>query len=319
MWNVIFWMMPVVAQAAPILEVDGSCPGAMSVDITDSTPSGQVAILTGAGLGTTEVPAGPCTTALLDIEGSVALRGRVTADALGGYGLTPTVSAGACGLAVQALDLTTCEVSRVVYTPESTAEYVATEAPLTDYDVDGGYYRLSLSDDAVSDVIDLGFSFNYYGETYDTVQVISNGGLSFGSGHTDTHCCSGETMPTSGAYAGTDPMHLAGWWSDLNPSATGGGFISYDYGEDAITGERFMMVDFYAVQPYGGSGSAAEESYFQMVVFEGGSIELRVLRGYIDGSAYTVGYQSPDASEGETLFFASTGFLESTTYRIEPR
>lgn len=321
MWKMVFWMMPVVAQAAPVLEIDGSCPGTMSVDISDNTPSGQVAILTGAGLGSTEVPAGPCTTALLDLEGSVALRGRVTADSAGAYRLTPTVSAGACDLAVQALDLSTCEVSRVVYTPESTASYVATEAPLTDYDVDGGYYRLSLSDDDVSEAIDLGFSFSYYGEVFDTVQVVSNGGLYFGDGHVDSHCCSGTTMPSAATPYGyaTDPMHIAGWWSDLNPSSSGGGFITYDYGEDAVTGERFMMVDFYAVQPYGGSGSAAEESYFQMVIFEGGAIELRVLRGYIDGSAYTVGYQNLDASEGETLFYSSVGYLESTTYRIEPR
>jgi hypothetical protein len=319
MLNLVFWMMPAVAQAAPVLDVAGSCPGTLAVEISDSTPAGQIAILTATGEGATEVPAGPCVGAMLDVEGSVGLRGRVTADSLGGYRLSPTVGSTACGLAVQALDLTTCEGSRVVYTPESTAEYMATEGPLTDYDVDGGAFRLTLADDDVSAPIELGFSFTYYGEVYDTVQVVSNGGLYFGEGHVDTQCCAGGLMP-EGLVAGTaygEIMHVAGWWSDLNP--TYGGFVSYDFGE-ADTGERFFMVDFFGIYPYAGSSGtdASEESFFQMVIFEGGAIELRVLRGFADASFYTVGYQNDDGMLGESLFYAAGRFLESTTYRIEP-
>jgi len=315
-------MMPVVAQAAPALDVGGACPGTLSVEITDSTPGGQIAVLTATGDGATEIPAGPCVGGMLDVEGSVALRGRVTADLLGAYRLSPTVGGTACDLAVQALDLTTCETSRVMYTPESTSEYEATEGPLTDYDVDGGTYRLTLGDDDVSDPIELGFSFTYYGEVYDTVQVVSNGGLYFGEGHIDTQCCAGGLMP-EGLGGGTpyssasEMMHLAGWWSDLNP--TYGGFVTYDFGE-AVTGERFFIVDFFGIYPYAGSSGTdpREESFFQMVIFEGGAIELRVLRGYADTSYYTVGYQNNDGMLGESLFYAAGRFLESTTYRIEP-
>ena len=322
MLNLVFWMMPAVVQAAPVLDIGGSCPGTLSVEVSESTLGGQIAILTASGEGVTEVPAGPCVGSMLDVEGSVSLRGRVTADSLGGYRLSPTVGSTACGLAVQALDLTTCEGSGVVYTPESTAEYFATEGPLTDYDVDGGAFRLTMADDEVSAPIELGFSFTYYGEVYDTVQVVSNGGLYLGDGYTDYQCCAGGLMP-EGLGVGTpyaapgEIMHLAGWWSDLNPIY--GGFISYDFGE-ADTGERFFMVDFFGIYPYAGSmgADASEESFFQMVIFEGGAIELRVLRGFADTSFYTVGYQNNDGMLGESLFYAAGRFLESTTYRIEP-
>ena len=322
MWNLVLWVVPMVAQAAPVLEVGGSCPGEITVEISDATPAGQIAILTGAGEGETEIPAGPCVGDFLGIEGSVSLRGRVTADAAGSYRLSPTVRSSACGLAVQALDLSTCDGSEVAYTPESSADYVATVSPLSDYDVDGGAFRLTLDDDDVSDVIDLGFSFSYYGEVYDTVQVVSNGGLYFGSGHTDTQCCGGARMPellagmTPYGYAG-DYMHLAGWWSDLNP--TYGGVVSYDF-DETDTGERFFIVDFFGIYPYAGSSGtdSTEESYFQILVFEGGSMELRVLLGFADASFYTVGYQNPEAMLGESLFYAAGTYLDSTTYRIDP-
>jgi len=118
MWRLVFLWMPAVAYAAPDISVGGSCPGTIEVTISDATPGGGLAILTAEGAGSGVVPGGPCEGAALDISGDIRLRGRPTADASGRYRVTPDVSGGACGLSVQALDLTTCEVSDVDVLPD---------------------------------------------------------------------------------------------------------------------------------------------------------------------------------------------------------
>jgi hypothetical protein len=197
------------------------------------------------------------------------------------------------------------------------SSYLTSEEELSDYDIDGGAFLVTLGDDDVSDAIDIGFSFNFYGEVYDTIQIVSNGGIYFGDGHTDSQCCTGHAMPEGSItpYGGValDLMPVAGWWADLNPTL--GGTISYDYGE-TDTGESFMMVDFYGIYPFAGDTSdSSEESFFQIVLYESGNFDIRVLRGYGDGSAYTTGFQSPDGMMGETLYNGYDDVL-STTYRM---
>ena len=219
---------------------------------------------------------------------------------------------------------TTTSTSTTTGGTSTDASYLTSEEELSDYDIDGGEFLVTLGDDEVSEAIDLGFSFNYYGEIYDTIQIVSNGGIYFGDGHTDSQCCSGYEMPewdgTSGYttawstwYEAPDYMPLAAWWADLNPTL--GGRITYDYGETS-TGESFMMVDFYGIFPYGGDTTdSEEESYFQIVLYESGNFDIRVLRGYGDGSTYAVGFQRPDGMEGETLYYGYDDVL-STTYRV---
>ncbi|RLB48583.1 MAG: hypothetical protein DRJ42_22885 [Deltaproteobacteria bacterium] len=76
----------------------------------------------------------------------------------------------------------------------------------------------SLSDDSNISA-SIGFSFEFYGTTYTTLDVQSNGGVSFTPGYmTLGNSC----LPTS---SGRPPQILT-WWDDLNP-ATSGGSVRY--------------------------------------------------------------------------------------------
>lgn len=96
----------------PALDVGGVCPGKTTLTVSGLSASGNFAILTGTSLGAAAVPAGPCAGAALGISGGLAYRPPThRLDAAGNAALSPTLPAGACGLWVQVLDLTTCAVT----------------------------------------------------------------------------------------------------------------------------------------------------------------------------------------------------------------
>jgi len=97
------------------LAIDGACPGPIDLSITDATPGGTVVIISGNGPGTTVMGAGsPCPQTELGVSGNVRRRTDVVADAAGEVQLSPSPGAGACGLWLQALDLSTCTVTEPV-------------------------------------------------------------------------------------------------------------------------------------------------------------------------------------------------------------
>lgn len=103
----------IVVGAGFSLDVNASCPGGGPATLTwrDGTPSGRVAIARANGLGSFTVPAGPCAGTQLGIGGGVALVGTFPSNPNGGGSRTFTLPAGACGKAVEAIDLTTCATS----------------------------------------------------------------------------------------------------------------------------------------------------------------------------------------------------------------
>ncbi len=101
---------------APEITVSGVCPGEVTVNISGVTPDGLVAILAAASEGTFTVPGGRCAGTELGLADPRVLT-TVTADINGEVSLAPTVSAGACGLFIQAADVTTCMPSNVAQVP----------------------------------------------------------------------------------------------------------------------------------------------------------------------------------------------------------
>lgn len=89
-----------------------------------------------------------------------------------------------------------------------------------DLSAEAGATTLTLFDDQVSSAIPIGFSFDFYGTTYSSVYVSSNGFISFLSGQ-GSGCCSGQNLPSTSFPNGV----IAGWWEDLNPPQ--GGSIYY--------------------------------------------------------------------------------------------
>ncbi len=96
--------------APPTLTLTGACPGSVTVDVSNVTPSGSVALVYGPA-GTFVIPNGPCAGTVLAI-GAPTLAGIYPADATGHLNLvTPPLPSAFCGLTVQAVDVTTCTVS----------------------------------------------------------------------------------------------------------------------------------------------------------------------------------------------------------------
>jgi hypothetical protein len=114
--------------------------------------------------------------------------------------------------------------------------------------------RLSLSDDS-SALISIGFDFVFYGSTYNTVRVSSNGYLTFGTYGT---VYSNAAIPSS-----TVPNNLiAPFWDDLNPSV--GGYVYYLLG--GTSPNRQLTVEWLNIPHYLYSTGAIS---FEATLYEG--------------------------------------------------
>lgn len=98
------------------LEVSGSCPGTVTVDVRDGTPRGRFALIAGPNNGSVTVPPGPCAGTGLHIA-NPQLIGIFPLNAAGDARLGQAVGAGTCGILVQALDVSSCAASIVGQLP----------------------------------------------------------------------------------------------------------------------------------------------------------------------------------------------------------
>jgi hypothetical protein len=144
-------------------------------------------------------------------------------------------------------------------------------------------------DDGNYGPIDIGFSFLFYGNTHTTLQICTNGWLSFTSSSTEY---TNEQIPN-----GADPNDLiAPFWDDLNP--TDGGAIYY-YGDQA--NDRFIVqwdqVPHYYDPPDTGTYT------FQAILYEDGRIvyQYNSLVGSL--TSCTVGIENADGTDGLEVVF----------------
>lgn len=100
--------------SGPSLELDGSCPGFITVNVTNATPGGSVAIVYSPSTGSTTIPPSyPCAGTTLDLGPVPTLLTTVKADKSGHARFDAQAPPRACGLYVQALDVATCETTGV--------------------------------------------------------------------------------------------------------------------------------------------------------------------------------------------------------------
>ena len=128
---------------------------------------------------------------------------------------------------------------------------------------------ISLGDEA-STSISIGFTFPFYGSNYTSLNVNSNGTLSFDSGAMHYH---NTTIPDTNA-AGTQ-AHISLYWDDLVPNEAGGIY----YATEGNPGDRRLIVQFNKVPHY---GSGAENTITaQAILFEASG---NILMHYINPS-----------------------------------
>ncbi len=152
-------------------------------------------------------------------------------------------------------------------------------------DISGSGTALPSGDDANSGPYALGFDFNFYGNTFDSIRVCTNGWLSFTSTSSSyTHV----GMPNS-----EDPNNLlAPFWDDMNTNS--GGTIYYQ-----SVGSEFI-VQFEAVVHYGGSSPET----FQVIIAADGSITYQY-HTVSDGSGCSVGIEDATGTDGLQVAFNS--------------
>ena len=161
--------------------------------------------------------------------------------------------------------------------------------PAYDFEIPVGVIALELSDDDF-ETMPLGFDFPFYGDVYNTVEVHSNGGLSFGLGDylPALHTCplTAPAAPTIWAY-----------YTDLNPASPNpaqGGVYAWTEG---APGQQRFIVEYHGIPHYGVGGW----NQFEIKLFEAsGRIEVHYLDLLIDGDTHdnggtaAVGIGGPD-------------------------
>jgi len=99
------------------LSISGSCPGSMTVEISGLTPGGSVGVGLSQTPGSFELPSGSCAGTTLNLGRPLVASQIITADPSGTAILNANPAAGVCDSRLQAVDLTTCEVSDVLPVP----------------------------------------------------------------------------------------------------------------------------------------------------------------------------------------------------------
>ena len=150
-----------------------------------------------------------------------------------------------CGIDTLFLDFNTidCNTDLNAYSVIDTGTF----SPLS-----GTGTTVSLNDDENSAALPIGFDFDFFGNTYNTFHISSNGLIGFnfpspGSNLAQTGCCLGQSLPNASIL--NDLIAFA--WEDLSPNL--GGTISYF--TTGTSPNQILVVDIDGVQLFNGAGN----------------------------------------------------------------
>jgi hypothetical protein len=159
-------------------------------------------------------------------------------------------------------------------------------------DISASGNALALGDDT-GQVVPLGFNFTFFGNTYTTIAVCSNGYLTFGATQTDF---TNDPIPNTA----TPNDIICPIWDDYDPSSGG----QVDYQTLGLVGNRRFIAQWTAVPQF----STADQNTFQAVLYENGNrIEFRYGTFTAEGFAgdYTVGIENITGTTGLSVLGSS--------------
>ncbi len=159
-----------------------------------------------------------------------------------------------------------------------------------------------LATDDGSEPVNLsGFVFPFYGQSFSTVHVCSNGLLTFGN---DSTSYSNTPIPSADA-----PLNMiAALWDDLTLDPSSGGSVYYKETAGAL------VIQYQDVPALGGYGTYT----FQIVLSSDGTIEFRYNNIEGDSTSCTVGIQNADGAEGLQVACNQPYLESSRAIRISP-
>jgi N-acetylneuraminic acid mutarotase len=144
-------------------------------------------------------------------------------------------------------------------------------------------------DDCVFGGLPIGFSFTFFGNSYTTFNLSSNGFIGFGP-NTSHGCCSGQPIPSADGINNL----IAAAWTDLYPG--GGGAVSYETRGSAPN--RRLIVNYEDIPWCCETGVNRVST--QIILYEGTNvIEIHTANQSV-GHIYTQGVE--DASGTQAVF-----------------
>ncbi|MFM8310415.1 MAG: S8 family serine peptidase [Ilumatobacteraceae bacterium] len=190
--------------------------------------------------------------------------------------------------------------------PPQPAPYTCTSTTYSWMDYNVGATRRSLADDAGVSVA-LPFSFPFYGVSYSTVTMSSNGYIRFGTA--DATSFLNTPIPNI-----LEPNNIAApWWDDINPSLSGS---TWTIVQGTSPNRRFAASWVDVVR----AGGSTNPVTFQVVLDEATkSITFQYRDAVTDldsnGGSATVGVESPDGEMGTLVSHNQSTLQSSTAYR----
>jgi subtilisin family serine protease len=167
-------------------------------------------------------------------------------------------------------------------------------------DITGTGTQLALTgDDATSAAVPIGFDFPFYGGSFGSVRVCTNGWLSFTSTAT---AYDNQLLPNAGAPENL----LAPFWDDLDFGATA---RVYTYGDAS-----HFVVSWVGVPHYQSGGPYT----FQVVLYPSGEIRFQYLSVASPTNSSTVGIQNATRTIGLTTAFNTNYVANNLAVRIVP-
>lgn len=154
-------------------------------------------------------------------------------------------------------------------------------------------------DDATSGAVPIGFDFPYYGGTFNSLRVCTNGWLSFTS---TANAYDNQQLPNAGAPASL----IAPMWDDLD---FGTGSYVYTYGDAS-----HFVVSWVGAPRYQTGGPYT----FQAILYATGEIRFQYLTMGTVTSSATVGIQNEARTIGLTTAFNTNYLANNLAVRILP-
>jgi hypothetical protein len=167
-------------------------------------------------------------------------------------------------------------------------------------DITGVGTQVALTgDDAITPALPIGFAFPFYGSTFTTVRIATNGFLSFTDGST---AYENQGLPNSGAPANL----VAPFWDDLDFGTTPRVYTHYD-------GARFI-VSWVGAPHYETGGPYT----FQAILYPNGEIRYQYLTLGLPTNSATAGTQNGTKTVGLTVAFNTPYFHDNLAVRVVP-
>jgi hypothetical protein len=166
---------------------------------------------------------------------------------------------------------------------------------LVDISATGGVSVLSGADDDQVNV-NIGFAFTFYGQTYSSLCINSNGVLLLGACNVSFAGSSFANTDLTGAAPLGNPALIAAYWTDLTFSIQGAGSAYYQL-LGSTPGLRRFVVEWKQAYPQNGSAGIT----FEAILYEGSN---QILLQYQNTVTGTTGF---DQGAGATVGVRGTG------------